>query len=135
MNPNLHPVIGIDLGTTFSAVAAWNTALSQAVVIPDRSQKDAETTPSVIGLENVGQGRRRAIVGWDAKRNLPNDTRNTVIEIKARWGPSSATRRSRNMGPKVGSRCIRRLPSPVSRPTRPTRSTSGSPDSGSGPRS
>jgi molecular chaperone DnaK (HSP70) len=86
MNPNLHPVIGIDLGTTFSAVAAWNTALGQATVIPDPDHGDAETTPSVIGLEGAGQGRRRVIVGWDAKRNLPNDPRNTVIEIKREMG-------------------------------------------------
>ena len=40
-----HRVIGIDLGTTYSAVAVWDTDQEQAVIIRDESGN--ATTPSV----------------------------------------------------------------------------------------
>jgi len=84
MNPNLHRVIGVDLGTTYSVVAAWNHHTLQAEVIQDQSYLDDPTTPSVIGLH---PHLKKVWCGWDAKRNLPNDDpRNTIIEIKREMG-------------------------------------------------
>ena len=46
-------VIGIDLGTTFSVVAAWNFDKQQVKVIPNR-QGDP-TTPSVVYIAQDGR--------------------------------------------------------------------------------
>lgn len=82
MNDKLHQVIGIDLGTTYSAVAVYNTYTEQAEIIVD-STNDKATTPSVISLHKTLQ---KAMVGWDAKRNLVVDPENTIIEIKREMG-------------------------------------------------
>jgi molecular chaperone DnaK (HSP70) len=76
-----HRVIGIDLGTTYSAVAAWNPDTGTSEIILD--ENGSRTTASVIGLDPVS---RRAIVGEVAKRNGPADPANTVIEIKREMG-------------------------------------------------
>jgi molecular chaperone DnaK (HSP70) len=76
-----HRVIGIDLGTTYSAVAAFDVASGEAQIIPDETNK--ATTPSVVGLDAQ---TAKAIVGRVAKQNLPNDPRNTIIEIKREMG-------------------------------------------------
>ena len=78
-----HRVIGIDLGTTYSAVAAFDTDSGEAEVIVDRREGDAATTPSVVGYERTSG---KAIVGAAAKRNLPNDPQNTITEIKREMG-------------------------------------------------
>lgn len=83
MNANLHRVIGIDLGTTYSAVSAYNTYTEQAEIIVDHSTADAATTPSVVSLDPV---TRKAMVGRAAKQNLPADPANTIIEIKREMG-------------------------------------------------
>src|SRR5271165_5534561 len=76
----MHRVIGIDLGTTYSAVAAYDPNEMTSVLLRDGDDKSG-ITPSVIGL-NAG----KAIVGWLAKRNAPADPRNTVTEIKREMG-------------------------------------------------
>lgn len=76
-----HKVIGIDLGTTYSAVAAYDDYTEQAEILPDT--QSGATVPSVVGLDNK---TNRVIVGTTAKQNLPNDPRNTVIEIKREMG-------------------------------------------------
>ena len=49
MNPELHPVIGIDLGTTYSAVAVYNNGTFTAEVLSNpQSETPGDTTPSVI---------------------------------------------------------------------------------------
>ncbi|MBQ9082627.1 MAG: Hsp70 family protein, partial [Clostridia bacterium] len=53
--------IGIDLGTTFSAVAIFDEKTGQPKIIPDRDGN--KITPSVIQLMEDGE----IIVGWDAK--------------------------------------------------------------------
>jgi len=80
---SFHPVIGIDLGTTYSAVAAWDSDLEQAVIIPDRLETPGSPTPSVVSLD---RSTNRVIVGVAAKRNLPYDPANTVLEIKREMG-------------------------------------------------
>ena len=76
----MHKVIGIDLGTTYSAAAAYDPEQMSSVLLPDKDDKSG-ITPSVIGLR-----AGRAMVGWEAKRNGPADPRNTVTEIKREMG-------------------------------------------------
>lgn len=81
-----HRVIGIDLGTTYSAIASWHEDAEEAKIILDTEETDetkASTTPSVITLDKVLQ---KAIVGREAKRNFPHDPVNTIIEIKREMG-------------------------------------------------
>ena len=73
-----HPVIGIDLGTTYSAVAAYNQYTEQTEVLFDGK---SQTVPSVISLYSG-----KVIVGEKAQRNLAFDPANTVIEIKREMG-------------------------------------------------
>ena|GEM_PF-4336082 len=78
---NFHHVVGIDLGTTYSAVAVYNGYSEEAEII--RDAENEPTTPSVIGVDRV---RGRVMIGWMAKRNLAADPTNTVIEIKREMG-------------------------------------------------
>lgn len=88
MSDKYHPVIGIDLGTTYSAVAVFNRFEEQTEIIPNAESIDnqgrrrSETTPSVISLDPQ---TRKVIVGWPAKRNY-GEAQNTVIEIKREMG-------------------------------------------------
>src|SRR5436189_190529 len=76
-----HPVIGIDLGTTYSCVAAFDDANGTAEVISDESR--SRTTASVVGLDSA---TGMAIVGEIAKRNGSADPENTIVEIKREMG-------------------------------------------------
>ena len=84
MNTNLHRVIGIDLGTTYSAVAAFNSFTEQAQIIPNAEDSvSPQTTPSVVSIMgHTGQ----IIVGRPGKLNLPNNPLNTIVEIKREMG-------------------------------------------------
>ena len=85
MNEKFHKVIGIDLGTTYSAVAAYDTYAEQAEIISnkiDASAGSGETTPSVISLNQMN----KAIVGQAAKNNLAVRPQDTIIEIKREMG-------------------------------------------------
>jgi molecular chaperone DnaK len=79
-----HKVIGIDLGTTYSAVSVWdgskNEGRGEVVVIP--SPIGTNTVPSVIGLDP----ENKVIVGAPAQNNLMMDPGNTVIEVKREMG-------------------------------------------------
>jgi molecular chaperone DnaK (HSP70) len=88
MSEKFHPVIGIDLGTTYSAVAAYNKYEEQTEILPNHESVDGEgrtrpeTTPSVIALDPQ---TNRVIVGWPAKRSIGTAAQ-TVIEIKREMG-------------------------------------------------
>lgn len=88
MSDKYHLVIGIDLGTTYSAVSVHNRFEEEAEIIPNPESVDSqgrlksETTPSVVSLDPRTQ---KAIVGWPAKRNI-GDAENTIIEIKREMG-------------------------------------------------
>jgi len=75
-----HKVIGIDLGTTYSAVSIWDNDKQEIVVIP--SATGTNTLPSVVGLDP----ERMVIVGAQAQNNLIMDPGNTVIEVKREMG-------------------------------------------------
>ena len=82
---NYHRVIGIDLGTTYSAVAVWDRSQEEtAVVLPNTEDpNNPNTTPSVVSLHPQ---TRKVIVGKTAKQNLPADPFNTIVEIKREMG-------------------------------------------------
>ncbi len=74
-----NPSVGIDLGTTFSAIAYINEH-DRAVVIPN--QEGGRTTPSVIKFYN----KDTFVVGDEAVNRLIADEKNTVSFIKRRMG-------------------------------------------------
>ncbi len=100
MNENLHRVIGIDLGTTYSAVATFATFVEQAVIIRNVADGNSQTTPSVISYDQISG---KAIVGEWAKRNIVSEPLNTVIEIKREMGEefSEQTLKKFNVPPGV----------------------------------
>ena len=71
MSDKYHLVIGIDLGTTYSAVSVYNRFEEQTEIIPNPESRDhqgrlrPETTPSVISRDPQ---THKAIVGWPANR-------------------------------------------------------------------
>ena len=78
-----HPVVGIDLGTTYSAVAAFNKGTDQTEILKNKTEGFSGATPSVISMDAL---TRKAVVGQWAKRNGANDPQNTIIEIKREMG-------------------------------------------------
>jgi molecular chaperone DnaK (HSP70) len=86
MSDKLHPVIGIDLGTTYSAVASFSERSEDAEIIINRDT-DQPTTPSVVGVDPFS---KKVIVGEIAKRSIFDPTGQTgqkpIIEIKREMG-------------------------------------------------
>lgn len=78
----MHPVIGIDLGTTYSAVAAYDFDRDETVVF-NNPEDNQPSTPSVVSFDRA---TGRVLVGQTAKRNLAVDPLNTIIEIKREMG-------------------------------------------------
>ena len=83
MSDRQHGVIGIDLGTTYSAVAVYDKFSEQAELLHNLDAGNGATTPSVVGVDRVSG---KVIVGMDAKRNVAFDPDNTIIEIKREMG-------------------------------------------------
>jgi molecular chaperone DnaK len=75
-----HKVLGIDLGTTYSAVSVWDYEKKDVVVIP--SAVGENTLPSVVGLDEEG----KVIVGKPAQQRRVFDPQNTIIEVKRDMG-------------------------------------------------
>jgi molecular chaperone DnaK len=75
---SMSTVIGIDLGTTNSVVAAMEGG--KPTVIPN--QEGNRTTPSVVGFSNSGE----RLVGQVAKRQAVTNPENTVSSIKRFMG-------------------------------------------------
>src|SRR5690348_756009 len=76
-----HSVIGIDLGTTYSAAAVWDLDQEQSVILCDGDGN--ATTPSVVAYDAATNA---VTVGHEAKRRLPSRPDDTVIEIKREMG-------------------------------------------------
>jgi molecular chaperone DnaK (HSP70) len=70
-----HKVIGIDLGTTFSAVAAYNFDRQDVRIIPNKQNEP--TTPSVVYVSNVGQ----VSVGRAAKEKVARYPRGLIMVL------------------------------------------------------
>src|SRR5580704_13663432 len=74
------PVVGIDLGTTFSAIAYVNPDTGRAEVIPSPEQE--RITPSVVLFESAAN----VIVGKLAKQNAVADPDNVIEFVKREMG-------------------------------------------------
>jgi molecular chaperone DnaK (HSP70) len=72
---DIEPVIGIDLGTTYSCVACWDDALGRVEVIPNSI--GARTTPSFVAFTSEGR-----VVGQPAKDQAAMNPTNTLYDIK-----------------------------------------------------
>ena len=75
-----HRVIGIDLGTTYSVVAAYNFDKQDVLVIPNRQNE--RTTPSVVYVSP----KREVVVGKSAKKKLSNDPSGVIFEVMRMMG-------------------------------------------------
>ena len=67
-------IIGIDLGTTFSAVAVMEAGSPKIL----ENSEGARTTPSIVALSKTGE----RIVGLLAKRQAVTNPKNTIFGIK-----------------------------------------------------
>ena len=72
-------VIGIDLGTTNSAVAVMEGGVAKII----ENSEGARTTPSVVAWVDTEQ-----LVGQPAKRQAITNAKNTVYEVKRLIGRS-----------------------------------------------
>jgi molecular chaperone DnaK len=102
-----HKVIGIDLGTTYSVVAAYSYAKTDVKVIPNRQNEP--TTPSVVYVGPNGQ----ISVGKAAKEKLGREPGNVIFEVKrimgernALGGKAMARAGGRDLDPEFVSACI-----------------------------
>lgn len=75
-SPQPPPVIGIDLGTTFSAVAAWDWAASRPMILPNNLGN--RTTPSVVAYTNDGD----VLIGELAQRQAVMNCEGTIFNAK-----------------------------------------------------
>jgi len=73
--------IGIDLGTTFSCVGAWNHSTGVVDII--ENEEGSRTTPSVVGFDSNGR-----YIGQSAIRQQIRNPKNTVYEVKRLIGRS-----------------------------------------------
>lgn len=73
-------IIGIDLGTTYSAVSLWDEQKKVPIIIPNLS--GFYTTPSIVSVNKAGE----VIVGEEARRNLWAAPQDTVSEVKREMG-------------------------------------------------
>lgn len=87
-----HKVIGIDLGTTYSAVSVWDYDKKEVVVIPTAVGEN--TLPSVVGIDD----EKKVIVGAPAQRRRVLDPQNTIIEIKREMGEYSTPPQANSSG-------------------------------------
>src|ERR1700752_3588109 len=67
-------IIGIDLGTTFSAVAVMEAGAPKIL----ENSEGARTTPSIVAISKTGE----RLVGLLAKRQAVTNPKNTVFGIK-----------------------------------------------------
>ncbi|WP_420147096.1 Hsp70 family protein [Spirosoma sp.] len=82
-----HKVIGIDLGTTYSVVAAYSIERQDVKVIPNRQNEP--TTPSVVYIAAGGE----VSVGRAAKEKQQRDPDGVLIEVKRMMGEKDESNR------------------------------------------
>lgn len=70
----MSKIIGIDLGTTFSAMAVMEAGTPKIL----ENAEGARTTPSIVALSKTGE----RLVGLLAKRQAVTNPKNTVFQIK-----------------------------------------------------
>lgn len=75
------PIIGIDLGTTFSCVAVYDTESQGVKVLPNSIGE--KTTPSWVAFTESGR-----VVGQPAKQQASTNASNTIYDVKRFIGRS-----------------------------------------------
>lgn len=94
---NAEPVIGIDLGTTFSCVAWWGPEGVEILTDDD----GAKTVPSYVGWNPNGE----RMIGHRAKANAAKNVKSTIFDVKRiigqRWGDEAVHKESKNMPFKI----------------------------------
>jgi L1 cell adhesion molecule like protein len=75
------PIIGIDLGTTFSCVAVYDNETQKVVVLPNSIGE--KTTPSWVSFTQSGR-----VVGQPAKQQASMNAANTIYDVKRFIGRS-----------------------------------------------
>ena len=80
-----HKVIGIDLGTTYSAVAAYDKDEYEPKILPNEAGH--ESVPSVVSfIQNAANSEACAVVGRIAKENFVKAPDDTIMEVKRSMG-------------------------------------------------
>src|SRR6185369_12559251 len=74
----MSKIIGIDLGTTFSAVAVMEAGTPKVL----ENAEGARTTPSIVAQSKTGE----RLVGLLAKRQAVTNPKNTISQIKRFMG-------------------------------------------------
>ena len=74
----MSKIIGIDLGTTFSAVAVMEAGTPKVL----ENAEGARTTPSIVAQSKTGE----RLVGLLAKRQAVTNPKNTIFQIKRFMG-------------------------------------------------
>jgi molecular chaperone DnaK (HSP70) len=78
-----HPVVGIDLGTTFSCIAYWDSRAGKPILYQNLDKfNNRPEISSVVYIEESGN----ILVGSVALASYLNDPKNGVIEIKREMG-------------------------------------------------
>jgi molecular chaperone DnaK (HSP70) len=75
------PIIGIDLGTTFSCVAVYDVETQKVKVLPNNAGEN--TTPSWVAFTPTGR-----VVGQAAKQQSSMNAANTIYDVKRFIGRS-----------------------------------------------
>ena len=75
------PIIGIDLGTTFSCVAVFDSQTQKVQVLPNSIGE--KTTPSWVAFTDEGR-----VVGQAAKQQASSNASNTIYDVKRFIGRS-----------------------------------------------
>jgi len=81
MTDDEGPIIGIDLGTTFSCVAVYDNELQKVKVLPNSLGE--LTTPSWVAFTSSGR-----VVGQPAKQQALTNAANTIYDVKRFIGRS-----------------------------------------------
>lgn len=80
-----HKVIGIDLGTTYSAVAAYDKDEYEPKILPNEAGH--ESVPSVVSfIQSAANGEACVVVGKIAKENFVKAPDDTIMEVKRSMG-------------------------------------------------
>ena len=75
------PIIGIDLGTTYSCVAVYDPSTQKVQVLPNSIGE--KTTPSWVAFTDEGR-----VVGQPAKQQASMNAANTIYDVKRFIGRS-----------------------------------------------
>eukprot|EP00633_Aureoumbra_lagunensis_P003759 CAMPEP_0197286146 /NCGR_PEP_ID=MMETSP0890-20130614/1630_1 /TAXON_ID=44058 ORGANISM="Aureoumbra lagunensis, Strain CCMP1510" /NCGR_SAMPLE_ID=MMETSP0890 /ASSEMBLY_ACC=CAM_ASM_000533 /LENGTH=652 /DNA_ID=CAMNT_0042754323 /DNA_START=42 /DNA_END=2000 /DNA_ORIENTATION=- len=70
------PILGIDLGTTYSCVAVYDEKIKEVVVLAN--SEGSRTTPSYIGFTENGQ----RLIGMSAKQQAASNAKCTIYDVK-----------------------------------------------------